>query len=257
MKKNSQMVYLAIYDKNIIKYIPFKSLKDLDTFTTTFSNKNELLEALNKLLKLDIDCINNIEIDIGYFIDKYEDGQLSIRYFDDNYNIEIIKSQIIKFLFSFYSFGESLDRLKSYGINLNQYFIGRRVDEYFLQNTINDFFDDANYETIRNVYFVLKGYNITKKEISSNDNYQNESSIDLDELSKNYDLDNLPNEYRDMKVFDGLGPKKEDTTTIQYKKKINNSIRRLLKKTTGRKKIEDIRKSIVIISNIVRKREYE
>lgn len=231
---------LNIVYKNGVISIPFKGIKNIDMFTIGFNSYKELYERLSKLLNINIDFSNIMDIYINYeYKERNKRGhtvikKLPIRLSMDDYDIQDVKRVYAQY----YKDNHNRINTTDDGIkNVNHEAIKRfcynsmDISDNDIDLAVNSYFKGDSYKKYRDAYFLLiqTGYDIKQNvydrenrtdlsKYSTSDEYFNylrkysfEGSLEHDkaiELLSLYDMEEL----RDMKgLFDGNTPlEKED-----------------------------------------------
>ena len=91
-------VILNIETSNGIYAIPFLDLCKLDRWTVAFSNENEMIDSLNRILGLSIDMKDIVSIYISN--DRYvnRDSLSCIKYSSENWNLDSLKDMLSLYL---------------------------------------------------------------------------------------------------------------------------------------------------------------
>lgn len=151
------------YNKGIIS-IPFKDIISLDEFTVGYDNPLELLNALNRLLNLDIKNGQLIEIYVDYLYNNKR-KRLPVKYSVDNYDIEDLKIMYAKYYkdnhVRILAYNEGIryvkhDKIINYNLRCDD------ITDRDIDLAVIAYFEKAGYKKYRDAYFRLKeaGYKV-------------------------------------------------------------------------------------------------
>lgn len=190
-------VMLNIDTENGMYVIPFLDLKKLDGFTAGFENEQEMIDALNRILDLDIDMDDIISINIS--LDKYKERKGSslscIKYSGDNWNIDSLRDMFSLFL------KQDHRRIRHNDVrfvntdSMLRFQAGRPISDKAIDVAVKVFLG-VDYKKQRDTYFMIRDFgtvrvdrvsrdmdNIKKSDLSKTEAYNDEFVQYLIELS--------------------------------------------------------------------------
>ena len=135
----NSVIYLVMEYDNRKIYLPFKSLKDVDDYTSGFDNPLELVATTGSILELDIPNEEILDAYLSLDIDKIDDDMqeynaryLAIKYRKDDYVKSDLERNFIKYTLSNINYG-AFDIFKGleniYSNYVKKHASGRKINE--------------------------------------------------------------------------------------------------------------------------------
>ncbi len=163
-------VYLVIeHSKGVIK-IPFKEIKDIDTFTMLFDNELELFAFLSNRLNFDIPTSQLDDIYVSYSYQSKTDDKtrwrsIPVKYSTDDYDLDDVEAMYAKYYQDNHTrILANTDELR----HLNSDYIANydiekdNITDNIIALLVKAYFKDKSYMKRRTAYFRLKetGYHV-------------------------------------------------------------------------------------------------
>lgn len=170
-KMDNERIYLYLDADFGTVMIPFLGLKEVDLFTTRYSDKVELINSLSYLLKLPISESNVKSICLFdkhgiYSVDK-EKSRLDVKYKGDNFNLNSLKHAFSVYL------KQNPQRIKNSDIKYLKdirtkarcdFDEGRPLTGFDIDVIAKLYLDRDEYKRARYVYFLIKDLVPIKKD---------------------------------------------------------------------------------------------
>ena len=185
-------IYLVMEFDDKIIYIPFKSLKDIDEYTTGFDNQLELVAATKDIIGLDIPNEEILDAYLSEDIDKIDDDMqefnnryLSIKYQKDDYDKSDLEKTFIKYVSNNINdaFKEFNGLKNIYDNYISKYLTNRNIADRDTMKIALLYLGD-NHKRYKECYFILKNKKIKIKTKEKNIVYNEENIKKMHEEDK-------------------------------------------------------------------------
>lgn len=152
-------VILNIETSNGVYVIPFIDLYKLDRWTVVFSNEEEMINSINRILGLSIDLSDVVSIYISSdrYMDRDNNSLSNIKYSGDNWNFDSLKDMLSLYLKQDHRRIRKCDVRFVNTHEMTMFQAGYDISDRDIDLAVKIYLKD-NYKKQRDMYFMIKNF---------------------------------------------------------------------------------------------------